>query len=190
MALERLEQWKGNSYQWISLSQISPNLMRAVLVAEDDAFFDHEGLDMKQMKKSWKVNLKKKKIVRGGSTLTMQLVKNLYLSESRNPLRKINEIILALDLEAKASKARILELYLNMAQWGQNLFGAEAASRHYFKKSAKRLSRGEAAYLAAILPNPIYMTQGGKRRAAWRKRMILRRMARRNLPKELISSRP
>ena len=190
MASERLQHWQGNQFQWVGLDRISPSLMRAVLVAEDDAFFDHEGVDLDEMKKSWEINLKRKKIVRGGSTLTMQLVKNLYLSDAKNPLRKLNEILLAFDLERKVSKRRILELYLNVAQWGEGLFGAEAASRHYYQKSANQLSSNEAAYLAAILPNPVYLTGKGLKRAQWRQRMILRRMGRRSLPKEVTSSRP
>ncbi len=190
MSLERLQRWRGNDYQWVALPNISKALIRAVLVAEDDAFFEHEGIDVDEMKKSWRVNLKRKKIVRGGSTLTMQLVKNLYLSPAKNPFRKLNEIILAYDLEHKLTKARILELYLNVAQWGEGIFGAEAASRHYFKKSAADLTRGEAAYLAAILPNPVYLTGKGSKRAQWRKNMILRRMKRRTLPREITSYRP
>lgn len=171
--------------QWLPIKSISNNLIRAVLVAEDDAFFDHEGLDLKEMKKSWEINIKKKRIVRGGSTLTMQLVKNLYLSGSKSPLRKLNEIILALDLDYKVSKGRILEVYLNVVEWGGGIYGAEAASQHYFNQSAKSLSSSQAAYLAALLPNPIYLSGKGKRRATRRQSIILRRMGRRPLPKDL-----
>jgi monofunctional biosynthetic peptidoglycan transglycosylase len=172
------------SIYWKPLEDISPNLIRAVLVAEDDAFLEHEGLDLKEFKESWEVNWERKKIVRGGSTLTMQLVKNLYLSPSKNPLRKLHEILLAFDLENKVGKRRIMELYLNVVQWGEGIYGAEAASRHYFNKSAQHLSPTQSAYLAAILPNPIYLTGSGRTRAHRRKNIILRRMARRPLPKD------
>lgn len=171
--------------QWLPLKQVSRNMIRGVIVAEDDAFFDHEGLDLKEMKASWHLNWKKKKIVRGGSTITMQLVKNLYLSNKKNPLRKINEILLALDMENKVSKVRILEVYLNIAEWGRGIYGVEAASKHYFGISAKSLSPGQAAYLAALLPNPTYLSGKGSHRASMRKSIILRRMAKRPLPKEL-----
>lgn len=174
--------WRGADFQWVPLEQISPTLIRAVLVAEDDAFFEHEGLDLKELKASWEKNLKKKRIVRGGSTLTMQLVKNLYLSPSRNPIRKFNEMILALDLESKANKGRILEVYLNIAQWGEGIYGAQAASRRYFKKDARNLSPTEAAYLAAILPNPVYFTKKANGRLRYRQAMILQRMGGRKLP--------
>jgi monofunctional biosynthetic peptidoglycan transglycosylase len=174
--------WRGAEFQWVSLDQISPSLIRAVLVAEDDAFFEHEGLDLKELKESWEKNLKKKRIVRGGSTLTMQLVKNLYLSPSRNPIRKFNEMVLAVDLESKTTKPRILEVYLNIAQWGKGIYGAQAASRHYFQKDARNLSAGEAAYLAAILPNPVYFVERARGRARVRQTLILRRMGGRALP--------
>lgn len=172
------------SIHWKPLEDISPSLIRAVLVAEDDAFLDHEGLDLKEFKESLEINWERKKFVRGGSTLTMQLVKNLYLSPSKNPLRKLHEILLAFDLESKVSKRRIMELYLNVVQWGEGIYGAEAASQHYFNKGAKHLNPTQSAYLAAILPNPIFLTGSGRRRADRRKNIILRRMARRPLPRE------
>jgi monofunctional biosynthetic peptidoglycan transglycosylase len=177
--------WRRADFQWTPLSQISTHLIRAVLVAEDDAFFEHEGLDLKELKASWEKNLKRKRIVRGGSTLTMQLVKNLYLSPSRNPIRKFNEIVLALDLEAKASKRRILEVYLNVAEWGEGIFGAQAASHYYFQKDAQQLTVSEAAYLASILPNPVYLSQKAKGRARYRQNLILQRMGARILPPDI-----
>lgn len=167
---------------WVGIEGISPSLIRAVLVAEDDAFFEHGGVDFKEFKASWKTNLRKKRIVRGGSTLTMQLIKNLYLTPRKNPVRKFNEIVLAMDLESKLTKRRILELYLNMIQWGEGIYGAEAASRHYFNKRAGNLTAWEAAYLAAILPNPVYFASKGRARARVRQKIILGRMAGRWLP--------
>lgn len=180
-----LEKGKKAKYQWRDLDQISKNLVRAILVAEDDAFFEHQGLDLKEMKASWLTNWRNRKIVRGGSTITMQLVKNLYLNPEKNPIRKLNEIILALDLEAKVPKKRILEVYLNIAEWGQGIYGAEAASQFYYGTTAKNLSAGQAAYLAAILPNPTYLSKKGTRRASHRQSIILRRMTRRPLPEDL-----
>ena len=177
--------WRGAELDWTPLSQISPNLIRATLVAEDDAFFEHQGLDMKELKESWEKNLKKGRIVRGGSTITMQVVKNLYLSPSRNPIRKLNEMILALDLESKADKARILEVYLNIAEWGRGIYGAQAASRHYFQKDARQLNTSEAAFLAAILPNPVYLVEQAKGKARYRQNIILGRMGGRELPPDL-----
>jgi len=168
--------------QWKKLENISSHLVKAVIVAEDDAFFQHEGLDMDEMKASFKTNWRKKKIARGGSTITMQLVKNLYLSSDKNPLRKFNEIILALDMENRVPKRRILEVYLNVVQWGDGIYGAQAASRHYFGKSAGLLSPMESAYLAALLPNPVWLSGKGSRRAERRKAIILRRMSRRKIP--------
>ncbi|MFO1462291.1 MAG: monofunctional biosynthetic peptidoglycan transglycosylase [bacterium] len=184
-AFTRRYAWEtGNPvvFQWRPLADISDNLKRAVLVSEDDAFFEHEGVDLSELKASLELNQKKGKFVRGGSTLTMQLVKNLYFSKAKNPLRKLNEILLSLDLEHKLSKERILELYLNVVEFGPGVYGAENASRYYFSKGAEALSAPEAAYLAAILPNPAYLTTRNTRRAAARKRIILRRMGRRDLP--------
>jgi len=170
---------------WKTLPHISNALKRAVLVSEDDGFFAHEGVDFKELKNSWETDWKKKKIVRGGSTLSMQLVKNLYLSPSKNPVRKINEILLTLDLERKVSKPRILELYLNLVEWGPGIFGAESASQHYFKKSSEQLTEREAAYLAAILPNPAYLSGKGAQRATFRQNVILKRMPSVELPVSL-----
>lgn len=162
--------------EWRKLDEISDFLKRAVIVAEDDTFLEHEGLNLDEMKAAWETNRKRNKTARGGSTITMQLAKNLYLSPSKSYLRKLNEIILAKDIEKKLSKARIMEVYLNVVEWGDGIFGVEAASRHYFRKEAKDLSREEAAYLAAILPNPVYLGTKNVKKAEWRKRMVLRRL--------------
>lgn len=165
---------------WKPLPEISKNLQEAVLIGEDDAFFEHEGIDTEAIKESIELNLKKKKLVRGGSTLTQQLAKNLYLSPSKNPWRKAKEILIALLMEKLLSKQRILEIYLNIIEWGKGIYGAQAASQFYFKKDASNLTAPEAAYLAAIIPNPALYTSQWSRRALNRKKIILRRMGYRN----------
>lgn len=138
------------------LNSISDNIKLAVIVSEDAAFFDHDGFDWDELENSIGKNLTKGKFARGGSTISMQVSKNLYLSLSKNPLRKIHEYFITNELEEKLSKKRILEIYLNIAEWGPNgIFGIEAASRYHFNKSSSDLTRLEAAKLAAILPNPI-----------------------------------
>lgn len=162
---------------WKPLKIISSSLQKAVLISEDDAFFEHEGIDTDAIQESIEINLKKKKIVRGGSTITQQLVKNLYLSSSKNPLRKIKEMLLALVMEKLLTKQRILEIYLNVIEWGNHVYGAEAASRFYFKKTASDLSVEECAYLAVIIPNPIlYSKPGYSKRVLRRKSILLHRM--------------
>ena len=140
--------------RWVSYERISPQLKRAVLVAEDAAFYDHEGIDVEQIKESIEADLVKGRLARGGSTITQQLAKNLYLSPSRNPLRKVRELFIARRLEAELSKRRILELYLNEIEWGEGIYGAEAASRAYFGSPAAALGPDEAALLAAAIVNP------------------------------------
>lgn len=138
----------------VPYSQISPHLKRAVLVAEDIGFFDHQGFATEEVKAALKATWEEGKPLRGASTLSQQLVKNLWLSPSRNPWRKVKEALLTLQLERELPKRRILELYLNVVELGPGIYGAEAASRHYFGKSASALSVGEAAQLAASLPRP------------------------------------
>jgi monofunctional biosynthetic peptidoglycan transglycosylase len=139
---------------WISFSDISPYLIHAVVIAEDDKFWGHKGLDLEAIRIALEKNLKKKTWKYGGSTITQQLAKNLYLSPSKNPLRKVREFILAWRLERTLSKKRILELYLNTVEWGDGIFGAEAAARHYYGKPASDLDPQEAAHLAVVLPSP------------------------------------
>ncbi|MEK6528465.1 MAG: monofunctional biosynthetic peptidoglycan transglycosylase [Nitrospirota bacterium] len=139
---------------WIPLSRISPYLIKAVLIAEDDKFYEHEGFDFEAIEKAIEKDIKKKKIKYGGSTISQQLVKNLYLSPSRNPLRKLKEAIFTWRAEKTLSKKRILELYLNVAEWGDGIFGIGAASLHYYGKPASELTPEEAARLASVLPNP------------------------------------
>ena len=141
-------------YKWVDYPQISNNLKRAVIASEDSKFVDHEGFDWDGIEKAYAKNLKKGKIVAGGSTISQQLAKNLFLSSKRTPWRKGEEAIITLMLEKMLSKQRILEIYLNVIEWGNGVFGAEAASRHYFKTTAAGLSAPQAAILAAMIPNP------------------------------------
>lgn len=163
------------SHEWVPLRQISPTLPRAVIAAEDDTFFEHEGYNWAAIVKAAKYDWKKKKLARGASTLTQQLARNLYLSKSKNPFRKIKELLITLKLERELTKDRILEIYLNVVEWGPGVYGAEAASQYYFHHSANKLSASEAAFLASILPNPKKLGKGGYRNTR-RVGSILRRM--------------
>lgn len=141
-------------HKWVDYEKISNHLKRAVIASEDAKFLDHEGFDWDGIQKAYEKNLKKGKIVAGGSTISQQLAKNLFLSTKRTPWRKGQEAIITIMLEKTMSKRRILEIYLNVIEWGNGVFGAEAAARHYYKTSAARLSKGQAARLAAMIPNP------------------------------------
>jgi monofunctional biosynthetic peptidoglycan transglycosylase len=140
--------------RWVGYTRISPDLKRAVLVAEDDAFWQHEGVDFEQLQESIVKDWARRQFTRGGSTITQQLAKNLYLSPSKNPLRKLREWVIARRLEAELKKARILELYLNVIEWGDGVYGIEAAARTYFGKPAAELGAAESALLAAAIVNP------------------------------------
>ncbi len=144
----------GRHWTWVPLSRISPSLRQAVVAAEDALFFTHEGFDWEGIKVAAKYNLEAGEFKRGGSTITQQLAKNLYLSAERSLIRKAREALITRSLEHHLTKERILELYLNVVEWGQGIYGAEAAARHHFKKSAHDLTADEAAWLAAILPSP------------------------------------
>ncbi len=139
---------------WVPLSRISPHASTAVIISEDDKFWTHEGFDIEGIRVAAEKNLKQKKLRYGGSTISQQLAKNLYLTPDKNILRKVKETILTWRIEHTLSKPRILELYLNVAEWGDGIFGIEAASRTYFHRSASSLSAEQAARLAAVLPNP------------------------------------
>jgi monofunctional biosynthetic peptidoglycan transglycosylase len=141
-------------WSWAPLSRISSHLQRAVVVAEDASFFVHEGFDWEGIRDAALHNLEAGELKRGGSTITQQLAKNLYLSSERSLLRKTREALITRSLEHHLTKERILELYLNVAEWGRGVYGAEAAARHHFGKSAADLTMSEAAWLAAILPSP------------------------------------
>ena len=138
----------------IPLSRISPYLIQAVLIAEDDKFFEHEGFDWDSMRQALESNLSKKRKLRGGSTITQQLAKNLFLKPSQNIVRKLREAAIAMKLERQLSKKRILELYLNLIEWGNGIYGAEAAARSWFSCPASDLTLSQAIRLASILPNP------------------------------------
>lgn len=142
-------------WQWRRLSDISPYLRHAVIDAEDARFWRHEGVDWEAVKQAAEHNWEEKRMAHGASTITQQVAKNLYLSPSRNPVRKLRELLIARRLERHLSKRRLLEIYLNIAEWGDGVFGAEAAAQHWFGCSAARLSPGQAARLAAALPGPL-----------------------------------
>jgi monofunctional biosynthetic peptidoglycan transglycosylase len=185
----REKEWKreGRRYRinqkWVPMSAISPYLVKAVLIGEDDKFWSHEGFDYEAMQKALEKDIKAKKFKLGGSTISQQLSKNLYLSPSKNPLRKIREAIITWRMENALSKKRILELYLNIAEWGdRGIFGIEAASRAYFGKSASALGPEEAARLAAVLPNPRkFNPLGNSRYVVHRSSLIYNIMVRRGI---------
>jgi len=167
--------------KWVSMSQISPNVIKAVLIGEDDKFWNHDGFDVTGMEQALERSLKKGSVA-GGSTISQQLSKNLYLSPSKNPVRKIKEAIITWRIEHALSKRRILEIYLNVAEWGDGIFGIEAAARHYYHKSAKNLTGLEAARLAAVLPNPIkYDPTGSQKYVKNRSKIIYKIMKRRGI---------
>ncbi|MBI2985291.1 MAG: monofunctional biosynthetic peptidoglycan transglycosylase [Deltaproteobacteria bacterium] len=159
---------------WASYDAVSEHLKRAILISEDAAFFSHKGVDLFELKEAIKEDWEEGKFKRGASTITMQLARNLYLSPSKNPLRKIREIIITWQLENSLSKRRIFELYLNVVEWGPGIYGAEAAARHYFSKSARDLDPEEAATLAALLPSPRNPREKG---LLYRRNLILTRLA-------------
>ena len=156
------EEWKDKKLKrkidqrWVPLSAISRNLKNAVIAAEDPNFYHHHGLDFHAVYLAMKHDLEEHRIVYGASTITQQLMKNLYLSPSRNPFRKWREAILALRVERCVPKNRILEIYLNSIEWGDSIYGIEAAARRYFGKSASELDAAESALLASMIPNPNY----------------------------------
>lgn len=149
---------------FIPLERIPDTLVHAVIVAEDGTFFEHHGVDWYEVRQSLEKDWSEKKIVRGSSTITMQLAKNLWFSTSRDPLTKFNEVIAAYMLEHYLTKDRILELYLNEIEFGPGIFGVEAASRHFFDKSVSGLSRDQAVRLAAVIPSPIRHTPSSNSR--------------------------
>lgn len=183
---------------WVPIEQISPNLVRAVLAGEDSRFFEHNGFDWEAIEKAWDEAVKEGEreakaegdydpndwippmpsFKRGASTISQQLVKNLYLSEERSFIRKVREAVYTYFLERQLSKKRILEIYLNVIEWGDGIYGAEAAARTYFKKSASDLTREEAAFLAAMIPSPLNVFNPAKnrKRVIRRQRVILKYM--------------
>ena len=141
---------------WAPLKQISPLLQEAVILSEDDLFYHHDGVNVDMMLDAFAVNWRKKGYVRGASTITMQLARNAFLTREKTILRKIRELVLAKRIEKHLTKSQILERYLNIVEWGRNIYGAEAAARYYFGKHASNLNLNEATLLAGMLPNPVY----------------------------------
>ena len=159
MEIRQEELWLKNpgaslQKQWVPYERISPHLKRAIIAAEDAKFVDHEGFDWEGIQKAMEKNQRRGKVVAGGSTISQQLAKNLFLTPSKTPWRKAEEAAITLMLENAWSKRRIFEVYLNVVEWGNGVFGAEAAARHYFNVSAAQLSPEQGAKLAAMLPNP------------------------------------
>ncbi len=164
-------------HKWVPYERISGNLKRALIASEDAKFVDHEGFDWDGIEAAFEKNMKQGRIVAGGSTISQQLAKNLFLSGRKTPWRKLEEAMITVMLEAVMDKRRIFEIYLNVIEWGNGVFGAEAAARHYYRSSAARLSAGQAAKLAAMVPNPRYYDEHRNAPGLARKtRIILRRM--------------
>jgi monofunctional biosynthetic peptidoglycan transglycosylase len=197
------EQQPRREQIWVQLEQISPNLQRAILAGEDTNFLTHHGFDYEAIQKVWdqaqREAAKEAKaegddegdwlpslpdFKRGASTVTQQLAKNLYLSSQRSFVRKGQEAVLTIFLERLLTKRRILEIYLNVIEWGDGIYGAEAASRRYFNKSAANLTASEAAYLSAMVPNPrtVFNPRINPRRVARRQRIIMRGMPYQKIP--------
>jgi len=169
--------------QWVSYGKISPHLKRAIIAAEDAKFVDHEGFDWEGIQKAIEKNQKKGRIVAGGSTISQQLAKNLFLTPAKTPWRKAEETVVTLMLETVWSKQRIFEVYLNVIEWGNGVFGAEAAARHYYGISAAQLSPEQAARLAGMVPNPrLYDRNRNAPGLARKTAVILARMPSADLP--------
>ena len=171
-------------HQWEPYDRISMNLKRALIAAEDSRFLEHDGFDLEGIQRAYEKNLKKGKVVAGGSTISQQLAKNLFLSGQRSYLRKAEEAVITVMLEQMMTKRRILEIYMNVIEWGDGIFGAEAAARHYFKTSAARLSPEQAARLAAMVPRPRYYDKHRNSAVlARRTAIILARMPQSEVPR-------
>ena len=170
-------------YEWVAYHLISSNLKRAIIASVDANFAEHDGVDWEAMQQAYERNNRRHKVVGGGSTITQQLAKNLFLSGSRSYLRKGQELIIAFMLEMVLSKERILELYMNVAEYGRGIFGAEAAARYYYRTSAAALGASQAARLAVMLPNPRYYDKHRDTGyLARRTNQIVRRMGASELP--------
>lgn len=158
---------------WVPYQAISEHLKRAIIISEDASFFSHKGVDVYELKESLKEDLEQGSFKRGGSTITMQLARNLYLDPSKSPIRKLKEVVITWQLEMALTKQRIFELYLNLVEWGPGIYGAEAASRRFFSRPASDLAPVEAATLAAMLPNPRNPREKG---LLYRRNLILTRL--------------
>jgi monofunctional biosynthetic peptidoglycan transglycosylase len=164
-------------HRWVPYNRVSNNLKRALIAAEDSKFLDHEGFDWEGIQKAYEKNQKKGRVVAGGSTISQQLAKNLFLSSRKVFWRKAEEAVITVMLEKMMSKRRILEIYMNVIEWGNGVFGAEAAARHYYKTSASALSAKQSAKLASMVPNPRYFDSHRNARGLERKTgIILARM--------------
>src|SRR5215216_2404603 len=172
---------------WVAYDRISPNLVRAVLAGEDSRFFDHAGFDWEEIKIALEKDWNEGRFKRGASTITQQLAKNLFLSTSKNPIRKLHEAVITKEMEWIVGKRRILELYLNVIEWGDGIYGAEAAARNYFNTSAASLTADQAAFLSAIIPSPngVLNPKTNPRRVERRRNLIARLMRHVVIPKEL-----
>jgi len=146
---------KARPTQWVTLAEISPIAMRAIIISEDSAFYSHHGYDLDQIWESFKENIRKKRFARGGSTITQQVTKNVFLDADKTLWRKFRELILALRMERQVGKRRILETYFNIAEWGEGIYGIRAAALYYFQKTPNELTAKEGAFLAMLLPSPI-----------------------------------
>lgn len=170
LMLLREAEWKAKGLKrtayrvWVPYSRISPYLVKAAIIAEDDKFWSHEGFDYEAIKKAIEKDIKAGKLRAGGSTISQQLAKNLFLTPEKSALRKLREAAITWKIERTLSKRRIIELYLNVVEWGDGIYGAEAASRHYFGKSAAELTPMEAARLSVVLPNPRKLNASGDQR--------------------------
>jgi len=172
---------------WVPYDRISRSLIRAVLAGEDSRFFDHAGFDWEEMRKAIEEDWNRGEFKRGASTISQQLAKNLFLSTSKNPLRKLHEALITKEMEWILGKRRILEIYLNVIEWGEGVYGAEAAARTYFSTSAAALSADQAAFLSTIIPSPngAFNPATHKRRVDRRKNLIERLMRHVVVPKDL-----
>jgi len=172
---------------WVPYDKISRNLTRAVLAGEDSRFFDHTGFDWEEMRKALEEDWNRGEFKRGASTITQQLAKNLFLSTSKNPLRKLHEALITKEMEWILGKRRILEIYLNVIEWGDGVYGAEAAARTYFNTAAAALSADQAAFLSAIIPSPngAFNPTTHRRRVDRRKNLIERLMRHVVVPRDL-----
>jgi monofunctional glycosyltransferase len=184
----REQEWKSEGKRikidkkWVRFSSISPYVIKAAIIAEDDKFWKHRGFDYDAIEKAIEKDLQHGSFKFGGSTISQQLVKNLYLSPSKNPFRKGIEAFLTWRMERTISKKRILELYLNVVEWGEGIFGVEAASLHYYGKPSSLLTGQEASHLVAVLPNPRkYLVNGNSRYVERRARLIYHIMAKRGI---------
>ena len=185
-SLERLRAKKPDAklkHQWVAYDRVSPSLKRAIVAAEDARFAEHEGFDWEAIEKALEKNRQKGKVVAGASTISQQLAKNLFLSADRTPWRKGQEALITVMIEQLMDKRRILEIYLNVIEWGEGVFGAEAAARHYYGTSAAGIGPESAARMAAMVPNPRFYDRNRNTRWLERKtQMILARMPAAELP--------